>query len=320
MGALRDLDNRLISDLVDADCDVLLYAKQGRQTQDRYRRLRMNRNLAEDFKEDFSESLRQVLRIPLGDSEGLRAYAYGEGIEDTVSFLPYDAYVPVARVLEGFPNQHDCRGFDPSDGFINKLKCVYVVINFANQSEKLAIGQVRGPSRIVTRNRLMAMLINQEYERVEASEMLSFNTTVDFFVWRDYIFVSRLEAFEAFFSIREATKALAVNAVSSMIQRMSVKISIAPEVLKKVRISKKLAKLGSADHLPKLTVTKLREHITRHDLPAQIVEAEDGTWHLILDHPDDHNDQMLLLRLLDDDLYNSDLTENRYAARAKDRR
>jgi hypothetical protein len=231
--ALQDLDNRLISDLVDADCDVLLYAKQGRQTQDRYRRLRMNRNLAEDFKEDFSESLRQVLRIPLGDSEGLRAYAYGEGVEDTVSFLPSDAYVPVARVLKGFPNQHDCRDFDPSDGFINKLKCVYVVINFVNQSEKLVIGQVRGPSRIVTRNRLMAMLINKEYESVKASEMLSFNTIVDFFIWRNHIFVSRLEAFEAFFSIREATKALAVNAVTSMSEKMSVKISIAPEVLKK---------------------------------------------------------------------------------------
>lgn len=318
--ALNNLKLLLADDLEAADCEVILCTKQGRRVEDRYRTLRMSGDLADSFKSEFSISLKELLADALEDSEGLRPYAFGDGVEGTVSYLRSNAYQSVASRIAEIPGQHKCENFNPNDDFINRLKCIYVVITLGCSNERLIIGQTRGPSRVLNRSSLMAMLINLEYDRVEAKDTLMFSSNIDFLVWRDLVFVNRLETFEAFFSIREATKAMALNAVTTMLTELPVEIEIAPDVLSRVRISKKLSKLGCADHLKLLTTDKIREQIARHDLPVQVVEMEEGKWKLVLDRPHDHNDQMLLLRLLDDDLYSSLLTDNRYAARAKDRR
>lgn len=316
--ALKALGAKLGAEFAEATCSVLLYAKRGRTQEDRFRRLPMTADLAEQFKAEFRPLLDMTLARALDEEEGLRPYAFSGNVEDTVQFLPVDAYPTVAGILSQFPRGIWDRIYGPREDFIENLKCVHLTFELGETRERLEVIQVRGASRVLTRG-IVAMLVDGAYQKIETSEVLTFLPHADFLVWRGTVFILNLDKFESFFNVREATQAIARDTLSTSLAQLPIRLQIPSSILNRPRLAKKLAGLRNADYLEALSIEQIQMQIAEHEIPARIIDVA-GEPTLVLDRPDDHNIHMLLFRLLDDDLYRSSMTTRRYAARAKDRR
>lgn len=318
---LADLRNRLGRDLGAATCEVFLYAARGRRIEDHYRRLVMTAELASDFKIEFDTSVRRLIATAVDNPDGLRPSAFDDHIESTIAYLPLASMGRFGANIAHVPPDGTWEMiFDPSEAFADSLKTIYISIAFTNPRERLLIAQAYSSSRVLKRG-ISAHFVRGQFDRLETGSVLTLNPDVHFILWRDNIFMTRLDKFESQTQYREATTAIAGQVWDALIAELPFHDAdtLRRNLLAKPIYSKKLSKLSQVDYMDRLQMNIIQQQIADHGLPMRI-EDRNGQQYLVLDDPNDPRALADLLKLLDDDLWRSALTGNRYAARAKDKR
>lgn len=318
--SLVELLEHLRAEENNGTCNVILYSKRGRDLEDRYRRLNMTQELADEFQEEYKARACNVISSIEDGDEVLRPYAFGENVEDTILFLPLNAFGPVLEQLNDIPNDTWEAHFDPQQDieFLKKLKSVFVSMKFDRATDRLILAQVRSPTKLVKRG-ISALFNRNQFEAVETSNVLTFEPAVDFLIWQDFVFLVRLDKFETLLGFREHTLKIARTVFEGIVGHLPIHNheAVSSFFASRVRHTKKLAKLAYAKYLPNLDMNAIQAQIDLHSLPMSIQEI-DGENRIVLNDPSDPNVVMDLLRLFDDDFYHSDLTDRFYAARAKD--
>lgn len=318
--ALERLRDRIANDLDPAVCNIILYAKRGRHIEDRFRLLQTTEELAGQFKLAFEHSLASIFSNGLDNPEGLRAFGFADNVEDTISYAPVGAFGPIQDWLGQVPQDEGLEQFRRGEGFLEKLKSVFASITFLEPNQRLLIVQGKGPTQLVRRG-IGARLVDGRYDRLDMEETLVFDSAIDFVIWEGHVYIARVGKFETQVEFRAATEEIARTTFEAVIASIPFgdAHAIQSNILSRPLLSKKLARLGQADYLERLNLDVIRAQIEEHGLPIRI-EERNGQQFLVMADPSNPRGLMELLRLLDDDLWRSAMTGNRYTARAKDKR
>lgn len=317
--ALTRLRQDLDGQYQNATIATLLYAKRGRTREDKFRRLNMDTVLSEELKSEFNTSLRRVTNEAVADREALSPFQFADHAEGTLIYMPLEAFPPVQARVEDVPSDLWEPFFNPNEDFLKNLKAVYTSICFETE-RRLIIGQCRSQNRLINKG-IGAIFNDQLFTKVDLSKVLGFDSDIDFIVWDGFLFIKSLEKFETLFGFREATSQTARQAFEAIVAALPIEDheSVLEMLTGRARHLRKLAKISQIDYLDTLEAKNIAAQIEEHQLPMRL-EVSDGKMKIILDDPNDANAGMELLRLIDDDLWRSALTDRRYAARAKDRR
>jgi len=281
----------------------------------------MTAKLAHDFKVEFDTAVRRLITTAVDTPGGLRPNAFEDHIEGSVAYLPLWSMGIFGENLARVPADGTWDEiFDPAEAFADNLKTIYVSIGFNNPRERLLIAQAYSSSRVLKKG-ISAHFISGQYDRLETGSVLTLMPDVHFILWRDHIYLTRLDKFESQTRFRDATTAIAAQVWNGLVATIPFHD---PDILRRNLLakpiySKKLSKLGQVDYMGRLQLASIRRQIADHRLPIKVVKRGRQQF-LKLDDPNDPQALMDLLKLLDDDLYRSQMTGNRYAARAKDRR
>lgn len=156
------------------------------------------------------------------------------------------------------------------------------------------------------------VLSRQGILQVQERSGISFDSTVDAFIWRDTMYFVHVSTIEGTFRLTEVLERNAVELVAAIQASVSIPgletiVGMAHDNLPLLR---KLRRISQQDYLPQLTVSRLEEVARANQLDIKFSGA--GLQRSLQFGSSNRND---VLRLLDDDFLRSELTRRRYAVR-----
>jgi hypothetical protein len=303
--ALRRIQQELAAD---PPVNVILASRPYGQDEDSLQRLNIGAVLQRQFQ--------GVARMSV--SGEIRVVEYEPGYKpDSGEIVWIDlADAPIVKgIVERIQNFQDLVIFENQDEFVDYLKYYALfarvaarrsVTLFRATSEKLELG--RG-------SKIGAILRGGQYDNVEEKVFL-FDRNID--CWSDgkYMFVKNVSNFERIFGYYEELAKRAEETVTKVLERIPIANADAfkEACTSQRRFMTKLAMVAARPYFARITMNDLRHTIREHQLEIEIVK-EEGRDHLKFDP--DPSRRWILLKLLDDDYLNSNMTDSKYEANSK---
>ncbi len=303
------LDN--LDELATATCQVNLVKSIKKPTEQNTRYLNMTETLAERFKEDLDTSLRHLITEALSDGSGLAPFGFQAFADGRLAVMPTNHFGEVESWLGKFPSSDVVQPFNGDNNYLSKLRFIHTELTFS-EGESVHIFRSSTETKIVRRGLMARILEGSLYKEVESDSVLVFDDIVDFFVWRDYMYISNYRKFESILDFQSVTSSIADTSFATVIELLPVS---EPESLKQAlfaskRSLNKMAGLGRKTHLPQLDMSRIKTLIQEAGLPIRIDGEGEGA--VILVDATDKSQLRAYLHVLDDDYVSSLLTDIRY--------
>jgi hypothetical protein len=305
----EDALRRIQQELADnPPVNVILASRPYSQDEDNLQRLNIGAELQQQFQGIARESV-------IGE---IRVVEYEPGYKPDsgeIVWIDLEEAPTVGGIVERIQHFQDLVMFENHDEFVDYLRYYALfarvgarksVTLFRVTSEKLELGRGR---------RIGAILRGGQYDTVEEKVFL-FDRNID--CWSDgkYMFIANVSNFERIFGYYEELEKRAEETVTKVLARIPIANADAfkQACTSQRRFMTKLAMVAARPYFAKITMNDLRRTIREHELEIEVVK-EEGRDHLKFDP--DPSRRWILLKLLDDDYLNSNMTDNKYEANSK---
>ncbi|MBS1815395.1 MAG: DUF4868 domain-containing protein [Acidobacteria bacterium] len=172
------------------------------------------------------------------------------------------------------------------------------------------------PSMLLERSRYFAATFSRgAFDSIERTTFL-FDTEVDCFTDGEFMFIKNTKNFESTFNYLGRLLACAEETVDCVLSAIPVHNAeqFRAACVTQTRFMAKLASISTKPYIADLSFERLRAVIEDHGLDIQI-SIIDGVEGLVFDPSRER--RWKLLKLLDDDFLNSNLTDARYEVNSK---
>jgi hypothetical protein len=289
--------------------NVVLASRPYGQDQDNLQRLNIGAELQQQFQRIAREGLTGEMRL-LEYEPGYKPDS-GE-----VLWIDLADVEPVRGVVERISNFQDLVIFQENrDEFLDYLRYYALFARIAARRSVTLFRATSAKLELGRGSKIGAILRGGQYDTVEETVFL-FDRSVD--CWSDgtYMFINNVGNFERIFRYFEELERLAEQTVAAVLDRIPIANADAfrQACTTQRRFMTKLAAIAKRPYFGRITINDLRRTIREHELDIEVVR-ENGRDHLAFDP--DPSRRWTLLKLLDDDYLNSNMTHNKYEANSK---
>jgi len=204
--------------------------------------------------------------------------------------------------------------FDDSKGFVDGLR--FTVANYRTPGGNASLFRRYSPSKELTRSRFRSVVFEGGTFNKFKKKVFLFDDHFDCVEYEGFLLIKSVGNFEWIFGYVAQLHALAQDVIKDI--RGAVPIAGFAEFeaacLKQPQMTAKLASLAGRGYITSLNLEKCKEIIKQFDLPIEVV-SEHGIEKLQFDPAPER--RWLILKVLDDDFLNSDLTNARYESNSK---
>lgn len=270
--------------------------------------------VAEDFKGIVFDIAAGVLKpVSTGDARIRNYDASVAQIDRDFEVFDADEYDPITAQLAALDDVWQIAIFDGSDEVIDHLR-FYSITMIRPDKPRIHFLRQFGSKNELHRSRFFGLKFSKgTYDRVEEKTFL-FDEKVDCIACENDILIIRKNSFHQMFRFYEAVKTKGQESLGSL-QQLALIANFADFQQSCEGHAQKLAKLNSIvrkGYMGAITIADIKRVRDKLGLPVEIVEVE-GVEQLL----HDAKDRWMILKLLDDDYFMSDMTGRKYEASSK---
>lgn len=253
-----------------------------------------------------------------------------EDLLNEVRFLPYDPghkldrgevfAMPLADLgdaAQGLANRVDLQNVDfftAHPDFVRDLR-FYTVIASEGESQAVFFRSY-SKSRIMRNSKKFLAYFGDGVYEMAGEDSLLFDDKIDAILWEEHLFILNHFNFTRIFRIAEALQARIGEAVEQLTQRFPIQNADAflEACAGQIQMMSKAVRIPDKAYFQGLTMHDIKSVIARHDLDLEITEAN-GREELVFDPSIER--RWLILKVLDDDYLESEMTDLRYEVNSK---
>ena len=206
--------------------------------------------------------------------------------------------------------------FAADDGVISHLR--FYVFHLENaQGYKALFLKKTSPKMELGRRTLHALMFAEDTFTQVEQKVLLFDEGFDCFIWGGSIYIRNVNNFSAIFDLIQQLRTRAGQTVDDIADKIRIKNidDFRSACTGQIQMIAKLESIRRKPYLAELNMAQVKSVIDTYGLGITVEADDDGQESLVFEpHPER---RWLILKLLDDDYLESDMTELKYAANSK---
>jgi hypothetical protein len=236
--------------------------------------------------------------------------------DDEICYLPLSESDSVKQTIDSVSRFDDAELFEEKDEIIDNLKFYGLIVDDDRGKQQAIFFREFTEKDELTRCGWIPLIFERDtYNRVERKIFL-FDDGIDCFAWDGYLFILSIQAFQRIFGYFEALKRKADQTLSVVVTSLPISNfnDFTNACKADLRMLAKLAQIEKKPYLQSLTMAKIKEIIVTFNIDVKIV-VEGGKEKLVFEGSP--SKRWNILKLLDDDYLDSNLTTLKYASNSK---
>lgn len=318
--SLRKVGKKL-ADLTNATCQINLVRSCAHPNQRNTKRLVLDDELGLEFKEQLRNTLSFATDYLKGAlSVTLKEFDFQPVQHGEIAVFPLERFDQVQDWYAQFPALEKTAEFRADDPHAGSLKFTDAVLTWAPGGERIRLFKKAGDARLLQKKGGVTAFLTgtSVFNALDPGNVFHFDTSADFLILDELVYVLNYKPFEAILNFREITRTVARALCENVFKLLPVsdEAGLLKALMNGARYPNKLASIHLKPHLPRLDMVRIGSVIAQRKLPIKIVKIA-GVDTIYVD-ANNHDHIAAYLRVLADDYVRSQITDIDYIALLKD--